>query len=63
MMPGAHVVIFLTVLIENWPYVDEGVAALAVDVMTCDELSEDEVDGVVPDEAGEEAETMPIKPG
>lgn len=57
MTPGVHVVIFLTVLIENWLDVDEGVRALAVDVMAWEEADDDEVGEVVGDEAGEEFET------
>jgi hypothetical protein len=57
MTPGVHVVIFLTVLIENWLDVDEGVRALAVDVMAWEEVDEDEVGEVVGDEASEEFET------
>jgi hypothetical protein len=57
MTPGVHVVIFLTVLIENWLDVDEGVRALAVDVMAWEEVDDDEVGEVVGDEAGEEFET------
>jgi hypothetical protein len=57
MTPGVHVVIFLTVLIENWLDVDEGVRAPAVDVMAWEEVDDDEVGEVVGDEAGEEFET------
>lgn len=59
MMPGAHVVIFLIALIENWLFVDDGVSALAVDVMTCEEVDEDVVD----EEVGEEVKMTPIKLG
>lgn len=64
MTPGAHVVIFLTALIENWLGVGEGVSALAVDVMTCEEVDEDKVDEIVGGEAGEEfIKTPPMRPG
>lgn len=62
MLPGAHVVIFLTALIENWLYVDEGIGALAVDVMAY-EVDEEMVDEVEGDEAGEEFKMTPIRPG
>lgn len=63
MMPEAHVVIFLMVLIESWLCVDEGDVALAVDVMTYDEVDEDELDEAALDETGEEVETAYIRPG
>lgn len=62
MMPGAHVVIFLTALILNWLYVDEGIGALAVDVMAY-EVDEEMVDEVEGDEAGEEVKMTAIRPG
>lgn len=62
-MPEAHVVIFLTALIESWLCVDEGVVALAVDVMTYDEVGEDELDEAALDETGEEGEMAYIRPG
>jgi hypothetical protein len=63
MIPEAHVVIFLTALIESWLCVDEGVVALAVDVMMDDEVVGDELDEAALDETGDEIETAYIRPG